>query len=29
MYELNDKIRDLEPYAPIAGNYKILSLIHI
>ncbi len=23
MYELNDKIRDLEPYAPIAGNYKI------
>lgn len=23
MYELNDKIRDLEPYEPIAGDYKI------
>ncbi len=23
MYELNEKIRDLEPYEPIAGEYKI------
>lgn len=23
MYELNEKIRDLEPYEPIAGDYKI------
>lgn len=23
MYTLNEKIRDLEPYEPIAGNYKI------
>lgn len=23
MYTLNEKIRDLEPYEPIAGEYKI------
>ena len=23
MYTLNEKIRDLEPYKPIAGEYKI------
>lgn len=24
MYTLNEKIRDLEPYEPIAGEYKIV-----